>query len=770
MKINCSLVSLATVVLLLGSYKIVYSQNFEDELKNDFGLHKKNRLQLYLFLNQPAYAPGDTIFYMSYWRSLDELKTSPERIILHLDLIDSMGQSKLHSNFLIKQNERHNQIVLPVDFSPGLYLMQISCCHNNNNSIILSSSEIRVVDQKLIKKRKSPAVLFFAEGGSLVAKVSSKLILNSQFNNQNFQIISSNNGVVADSKFDSLGNGVVTFTPENQMKYVTKVEGEERIFELPIVSADGIGLSVSRDTEHVLRVNISLPSDSKWIGKSLFLAHVNENRLIRYSAFLGDNVLLEIKFSDNKLLEGLNCISIVDSQRRQLASRYFYVEGKDRPILEIKSSSQKLFPRDTVQLDFTLREPTGKPLEGQFSISITPKKLFAEDRRPKITGVWGFSDIANSPHSSLDHFLISKQNDFPWEDVLSSSNKMKSANSNQNQFIVLRGKAFFADSKKPVPDSTRIMVYLQQQLIEYEGYTRNGEIEIPFLFDFFNEDRLFYAMELNNKPLENAILEMERHPPIGVKAPTTQENEVDPYGTFNAEKKMIANSYSFYSIIKNLVPRKRKTVNFDFEEEMGGADVTINVDDYLTFTTMIELIKVMPVYQKKINGKYFIQMRLSNDKLATQPPLFFINGAMTKNSNSFMDLSPGKISYIKMIKDVNKLSQLGSLGKHGLIIVLTKNEHELLDQDSTTVINVLGLSKKIEVKQPISSNTMIPDFRSCIYWAPTTVIENGKASVSFTTSDDVGPMVVRVEGVTNDGRGFSQSTELQIVFKGSRLK
>jgi hypothetical protein len=45
-----------------------------------------------------------------------------------------------------------------------------------------------------------------------------------------------------------------------------------------------------------------------------------------------------------------------------------------------------------------------------------------------------------------------------------------------------------------------------------------------------------------------------------------------------------------------------------------------------------------------------------------------------------------------------------------------------------------------------------PDHRIVQYWDPNIFTENGKASVSFFTSDDITRCNIHVEGITNEGK------------------
>ena len=49
-------------------------------------------------------------------------------------------------------------------------------------------------------------------------------------------------------------------------------------------------------------------------------------------------------------------------------------------------------------------------------------------------------------------------------------------------------------------------------------------------------------------------------------------------------------------------------------------------------------------------------------------------------------------------------------------------------------------------------NSEKPDHRITLYWNPNLITKEGKASISFFTSDDISKYKISVEGLTNEGK------------------
>jgi hypothetical protein len=141
---------------------------------------------------------------------------------------------------------------------------------------------------------------------------------------------------------------------------------------------------------------------------------------------------------------------------------------------------------------------------------------------------------------------------------------------------------------------------------------------------------------------------------------------------------------------------------------------------------------------------------------------------MTKNTDYFLQLKPSDVISIKVVRTISKLNRFGTMGRHGIVLVYTKGvEHRKLKTENT-LISVKGLNKSIPFHAPMhntSANQRIPDFRSTLYWNPSvTTNSRGEGTISFSASDDVSNFLIQIQGMTSDGRPFSQVDSIQVVF------
>jgi hypothetical protein len=186
---------------------------------------------------------------------------------------------------------------------------------------------------------------------------------------------------------------------------------------------------------------------------------------------------------------------------------------------------------------------------------------------------------------------------------------------------------------------------------------------------------------------------------------------------------------------------------------------------------MEELIReVVPYLQhRKVKGKSVVKVVLPDIGAAPDGPLYIIDGNMTRDTDYFLRLKTTDIISIKVVKTESKLRQMGPLAKNGIVMVHTKGlNHDDLKK-TNTILAVKGLNKSIPfrtVEHTAAGSERVPDFRSTLYWNPSVKLnEEGMARVNFYASDDVGMLLINIQGISADGRPFQKMDSLSVVYQ-----
>ncbi len=208
--------------------------------------------------------------------------------------------------------------------------------------------------------------------------------------------------------------------------------------------------------------------------------------------------------------------------------------------------------------------------------------------------------------------------------------------------------------------------------------------------------------------------------------------------------------------------------NKAIEQELNGADLTVNLSDYLMMPTMEEVVReiVRTVEYRKIGGRQVIRVYTTGKVTHySSGPLFVIDGVITKDPSYFFGLKPADVISIKVVRDARKLFALGSLSANGVVIVKTRLRTKIVKEKHT--IEFAGLLPESHDSFMGHFNPKMPDLRPCIYWSSKTFTGRGDEFILFRTSDDVGKFKIQISGLAEDGIPFYSEHPFQVKYSGN---
>ena len=772
-------------------------EDFIKVLTEKFGRYTKQhpQVKVHLFFNQDKYSPGDTAFYKTHFLT-DALQLVPGKQILNLEIYNQEGKIVQHQSFSVRDGVGANQIILSKNINPGIYLfVAYSDWMKNFSSDFFYHKQITITGQKQISsitKTVLSSMTFHPEGGKLIEGIANKVVVRSS-GARHVLIVDTDGRVISELMLDEQGLGSFMVTPESNKSYFAKTAGQSQQFKLQDAVLDGIALQLTAGiNSEPLKLLITSPSKSVWRHQDLYLVVVTHSKL-NYSVpiRLGTSEAFQLLLPQKNLPDGVSQLYVLNEKGTVLAERLVCIKEQTEIQVSVSTDKATYLSREKIVVEVTVNDELGNPVQTDFAVSVLNKKLFGDRNSISLSDeLLLMSDFYKADDTfpfvidrtrasgfiSLDNFMITQKWDrFQWSDVLSITNsKLKYGFRNT---LSVDGIASDDDTGRPVPDSTLINVFLQNQMMGYEVYTdADGQFDLPFLFDFWGDDRLFYLMEQKKKEISNSKLTIYRDTLVmRMGLSSKEETSIDPYGNFKFKKELIDGSFSFYANASQQINKNLNNPNAEFEEEMFGADISIDVEEYVIFPTMEELIReVIPsLLHRKVAGKSIVRVMLSDASvITTGDPLFVIDGVMTKNTPYFLGLKPSEVLTVKIVKDLNKLQRFGAMGKNGIVLVETKKPDSKNLTKLSNIILVEGLSKPLEFRSPdysVKSNTRIPDFRSTLYWnASLKTNALGKASFSFYASDDSGPLEIKIEGITSEGDSFSKKSKVEVVFGRSK--
>ncbi len=738
------------------------------------------KTEIHLVLNQDKFFPGDTVWFKAYFLKEDRTSVTGKQLI-DINLVDVEGKSKLHLLISVIDGSGQNQLVIPNALTAGFYLITAhSSWMMNFNPMPIFKKTIQVVTGNRIIEKEKTSIRSSAEGGHLIRGIPNKVSIMTNRVNVPVQIIDSATKEEGRTITDNNGLASIVFVPDEGINYFVKIEGDTTRTALSSVEEGyRITLAQVNKKEDSVRVLI-IPSPGASVQKELYFI-VSAKGKIHYSTAIKPlaNEHTELSLSREKLPTGFVHLFLITGEGNTIASRDLYIPQENTIEAKLQTSKNQYHTREKVQLEVTLSDSDGRPVEGEFSIRVLNAALFDTEKKNSLDnnrrivngeGVSFFhvDQADTSWMNSLDNYLICNTTHLPWKEILKG-------NYTQPLFpfttaIQKNGFAYLGDTHEPVPDLTQVMFYLQKNVLHYQVVTQEkGKISFA-IPDIYGQDELFYLAEAKGQKIP--IVKMEWNDvsiPLPHAPASTETKNADVYAASSIKRNLIDQSYTIYTSGQPL-PSVAHPISF--EDEIDGADITIKVQDYITFSSMEELIREISssLYYRKKGMSGSVRIKLIPPLVATDDPLYIIDGVPTKDTDFFLSLKPSDVLILKIVKTPGKLSPLGFMGKNGILLVQTKQGNIRKPAEDSMVIE--GLNKAVNFSNHNYSGgaySQKPDFRSTLYWNSSIKTDSGgKATLQFYTSDDIGKMNIGIHGLTKDGQPFSEFKNIEVSLETKR--
>lgn len=192
---------------------------------------------------------------------------------------------------------------------------------------------------------------------------------------------------------------------------------------------------------------------------------------------------------------------------------------------------------------------------------------------------------------------------------------------------------------------------------------------------------------------------------------------------------------------------------------------SIRPEDYESFADLPEFLREvylnMSLIQKKDKSykvNFFVN-RHGDYERHPRPPIFIVDGKMTRNADYIAGLDLTEIKQIDFFHQLKTLrSQFGPFGQFGVAVITTKSGNtSLLPTEEADIVDFYGYLPEIEfpafAKEELTVNSPQPTFRPQLYWNPSLFTDPaGKATFSFIQSDDLSTFCIEVVAQGEDGK------------------
>ena len=644
-----------------------------------------------------------------------------------------------------------------------------------------------------------PDVQFLPEGGQLIEGIESRVA---------FKAVSpsglgcSVNGFVLNAKKDTitgffsqfLGMGSFAFKPEAGQTYTAYVKRADNTFvaySLPPVLSQGVVVQVDNiSSKKYVKVYVRHNKTSADTTEKLTLLAQTRGIPVQIVSIplAKKSSLIQLPKAD--FPEGISQLTLFDERHKPLNERLVFVH-KTEPVTVTLTTDKKTYKnREKVELTVTTTDEQGKPVAANLSLAAVDAQLTPQadsNRATLVSHLLLSSDLPGTVEQP-DYYFDSKHSDrwqkldlllmtqgwrrFAWNDVLSGTIP-------PTKYPIERGLSLTGRVTRPNQKDISEKVQLTF-LMAHRDSSRSvlmGETDATGNYAVygldFTDTTVVFIQGVKRAANRNLSISLDQ-----LLTPTVTFAQV-PYTPVEFDRYELrqfmlrANeSLALERRLRNngavnlqaVTVKAKKIKERDNRLIYSNPSASVKVD----LTNSAGAMTILDVLQGRVAGVQVtgfglnarVQIRGAANFRGAVSPLFVLDGIPTDLSG-IMNISVQDVDRIDVLKGADA-AIYGSQAAGGVISVLTKRGSPDYDYSKDVVPGTL--LAKLPGYAPIREfytpryDTPKPDrvadldYRATLYWAPLIQTNaDGKATLSFFTSDAKTTVRLQAEGITTNG-------------------
>lgn len=751
--------------------------------------------KLYLHTDRNDYFQKDTIWFKAYYLIGQSHQPASGVYTMYTQLIDEAGDIIENAIWPISDGGAMGYLAIPDSLKQGEYLLRaytdlqmqfgedayfhktikISKAYSSDQTQIASATGQGKID-----------VAFLPEGGELLAN-NNNIVGFAALDHQGQPILIQ--GKIIDeggneiTSFNSTyqGLGKLVFNPKKGEKYMAVIDQYPDFqYEFQKIKEHGIKLEFGRVTDDELHFRIR--SNTKmYLGSIFYFVIMNKGNIIFNQKFTYAEQILQIKVEQEVLPGGVNRFILLDKNLQPISERLYFSDNFEVNPINIGFDKSNYDTRSLVKLELsdTLRDR--KNDFSNVSLAIVDKVAIQNDEPDFDIRSWLLID------SELKGQIRHPSAFFKDDELVSSKEKL-------DLLMLTHGWSRYSWNEI-------IEIESESNLDEPEGITLNGKLERYFgkkgrgktdlemrIFNkgvFINDklksdaDGLFTFKDLVF--IDTAYLYIEA---VNKNKKAVGEVRIDSIFQLEFE---ISNDYlpshkTFADISTSFRSKQYYNEKEIWEFEIASGTVLLDevvvqgkkivVDDghFRIYTKPSNSLKVSVADYGYFNVLDYLKGRVAGvnvvgnqvyiwgpSSFSYVPPLFLLDGYAIEQGN-LLSIPMESIDVVEVLKGA-EAAIYGSRAANGVISVFTKKGIDVYEDYYTPGVLALQIKGYEPYKEFYSPkytadaiNSERPDHRITLYWNPDVILQDGTATMSFYTSDDIGEYKVLVEGITASGK------------------
>jgi len=673
------------------------------------------REEIFLHSDREEYVSGEDLWFNVYLIDRQNCKPSLNSKIVYIELLNTENRPVVQKRILLDKGFGPGQIILPDTLSSGTYTIRAYTSWMKNffpgNCFVKDISVFNTLSSKPFKQKLSHGTII-------------------------------NNG---------RGN------PDTD-----KVKGK------------GVSFSVNNSKSDILELYVNADNKFRSENNNILYLFIQTHGNINYArAEKVTDELSTITISKALLDEGINQITIFDSKAEPVLERYIYTPVKENNILTL-NSVDSFSLRDKITLEIMSGNVPFEAIKSSnLSISVSPKL-----NNPDIVNIddymvfgteygmipWNIVKgrrINEFPAEVMDSILLNvRSNWIDWETVLSidlPGNKYQT----EDEDHFLMGKLVSSDQQTVLTNEFLLLCTPGKEAVfQYARTDNKGNFSFNIHIDEEQKDLVFIPNDITKNC--KIIFESSFSDQY-----TIQEVSID------TTKRLLSSYFSKlgvnYQVRKifgvstlgtplNPVLKPVKPLRF-----YGKPDIELIMADYISLPVMeevfFELLPHVSLKKKYVNYEISISDRIDNNPYFTSPSLM-LDGVIVKDASLIADLDPEIVEKIDVIKEKYLV---GEYYFYGIVNVITKAGNfscvplpDYMIRLPYRVIDPVYSFVSPQYSSDEMKKSRIPDYRNTLYWNPSLRPDiDGKTKIEFWSSDNKSEYVIRIEGLTSDGKLMS---------------
>ena len=791
----------ALVAGILLSQTVISAQEMRDSVIINFNIWEGiPQEKIYLHLDKPYYGAGEKIWFKEY---LVNAVTHKDNCLSNFIITELFSSSdSLVCRKKIRRDSLglfHNSIKIPADLPEGDYYLRAYTNWMQNtepefhfsrnlkigNSLIDSeiSSELKEKQKAKEKQKKKQEpksdihdfdLTFFPEGGALLS-VPKQLIA--------FKAIGTDGlskeieGTLINSKGDTLGlfsslhKGMGTFTlfntdPDTPIHVIaTSSDGVTKRFDLPAIENTGFALHVTQ-RRNILSYEVLKPETTEWPEKMFLLGHTR-GRIALMHEIVPEKAFGRLSCSN--FMTGISHFMLVDHRGNILSERLVFIPEQNKPLWQIIPDKATYDVREKVTLNINIRDTEGKPVRGNFSVSITDSHkvqpdsladnilsnlLLTSDLKGHVEDP-GYYFINQDPQTlrNLDIMMLTHGwRRYRMDNVLKPQKPKFPHYIEKGQIIAGHVKGFFGQNVKK---GQIAMISPHKNIFATTDTDENGE----FSFDTSFPDSTTFVIQARTKKgfasVDIVMDGQELQSPFQ-KSPFNKSgaDHMDEYLQNLRAQYFLEGGESVIRLKEAIVTAEKPKASSESIYTSGTDTYSIEEDRLSKFggRTVIDITYLLPGVT--VRGDT-ISIRNSRSL-----PLVVIDDIVYEDDTYSLlsTLNVDDITSISLVRGVDA-SIFGVRGEGGAIVITLKKGVTLNAHPARGIVTYapLGYSNSVEFyhpkyETPQQKSSSHADLRSTIYWNPALQLdEKGNAVIEYYTPDSTVPEDIIIEGIDENG-------------------